>query len=154
MSAPTYSVHSGADSYVAGVRTAPVVGAVAYLLWEHDGGQLWTTPSLTQPPLPAYASDVSALADARQGLGNWQWQCSLAAAGSPADWPVAAGYLALPGARCVAVWTPDGWHYGDPAPYARVALGLSGDIQPDAGWSDALAALPPHLAAILDGGAL
>lgn len=122
-----------------------------WLLFEADGGALWTTPSLSAPPLPAYASDCTDLADLALGLGSWADAVAATAAGNPPDWRMVAGYVALPGTRCVAIWSDGTWHYdvGHLGPNGRIALGLAYDPPSDADWADAVAALAPNMAAYL-----
>lgn len=137
------------------LRAAEAARKTAYVLYEDNGGRLWTVPSLAVHPQADQATDVTALADTQLGLPDWQDLCNECACGQlDEDWgPSVPAHTALPGATVVAIWRPDGsWYYGDPGPNARIALGLDYDPLPDAEWADAVAGLQPSLAAWLAAG--
>ena len=135
------------------MQAAEAARKTTYVLFEDNGGRLWTVPSLAVHPREDQATDVSALADTQLGLPDWQEVCAECAAGQlEEDWGASVpAHTALPGATVVAIWRPDGsWYYGDPGPNARIALGLDYDHPSDAEWADAVAGLQPSLAAWLE----
>ena len=147
------------------LQAAEAARKTPFVLYEDNGGRLWTVPSLAVHPQADQATEVTALADTQLSLPDWQDLCNECACGQlEEDWGTSVpAHTALPGARCVAIWRPDGWYYGDPGPNARRALGLDYDHPSDAEWADAVASLQPSLAAWLadadaadaaDGGAL
>ena len=137
------------------MQAAEAARKTTFVLYEDNGGRLWTVPSLAVHPQEDKATDVSVLADTQLGLPDWQDLCNECACGQlEEDWGDSVpAHTALPGARCVAIWRPDGsWFYGDPGPNARIALGLDYDHPSDAEWADAVAGLQPSLAAWLEAG--
>jgi hypothetical protein len=137
------------------LRDAEAARKTTYVLYEDNGGRLWTVPSLAVHPRQDRATESTTLADPDWGLPTWQGVCAECAAGQfEDDWGASVpAHTALPGSRCVAIWRPDGsWYYGDPGPNARVALGLDYDPLPDDGWADAVDGLQPSLAAWLAAG--
>ena len=137
------------------LQAAEAARKTAYVLYEDNGGRLWTVPSLAVHPQADQATEVTALADTQLSLPDWQDLCNECACGQlDEDWGTSVpAHTALPGATVVAIWRPDGsWYYGDPGPNARIALGLEYDPLPDAEWADAVAGLQPSLAAWLAAG--
>ena len=136
------------------LQAAEAARKTAYVLYEDNGGRLWTVPSLAVHPQADQATEVTALAVTQLGLPTWQEVCAECAAGQlEEDWGTSVpAHTALPGSRCVAIWRTDGWFYGDPGPNARIALGLDYDPPSDAEWADAVASLQPSLAAWLAAG--
>jgi hypothetical protein len=147
--ATTYHLWAGLAPDTAAAQQAAWAGT--WLLFESNGGELWTTPSLSAPPLPAYCTDCTDLADAALGLGTWPDAVAATAAGNPPDWKMVAGYVALPGTRCVSIWQNGTCHYDAThlGPNGRVALGLDCDPPSDPDWAEAVAALAPNMLAYL-----